>query len=285
MEKFNDYLAHSLDDIHDGVVKSAALYSLSSGGKLIRPRLLFSVMESYGVNKEEGFNAACAIEMMHTYSLIHDDLPAMDNDNLRRGKPTCHIKFGEDMAILAGDALLTHSFLFANKASNDLKVCQACVEELGKNGGLDGMIYGQEKDIMNVDDVIDDVKELETIHFYKTGKLISLACVLGAILANKKEDVETWREFGQTLGLIFQIQDDVFGEIKSTKELGKNAKSDYIKAKSTYATLLGVKKCKELIAELHKKALALLDCLDINKEPIIEVVNILINRENRIEGL
>lgn len=279
MEKFNEYLVHSLDDIHDGVVKKAALYSLSSGGKLMRPRLLFAVMDAYGVDKEKGYNAACAIEMMHTYSLIHDDLPAMDNDTLRRGKPTCHIKYGEDIAILAGDALLTHSFLFANNASDDANISKICVEELAKNGGLEGMIYGQERDIMNVDNVIDDVKELEKIHYYKTGKLISLACVLGATLSNKTEDIETWRQFGQSLGLIFQIQDDVFGEIKSTQELGKNAKSDYMKAKSTYASLLGVAKCQELINELHQKALTLLDTLDIQKEPVIDVVNLLINRE------
>lgn len=277
--EFEQYLQHSLDTVPEGKVKEAALYSLMNGGKRIRPQLLFAVLESYRIQPRKGFAAACAIEMMHTYSLIHDDLPSMDNDTLRRGKPTCHVAFGEGVAILAGDSLLTHCFAYANEASDNAMITTKIVKEMATNGGLNGMIYGQELDIQNEENQDIDAATLEKIHHYKTGKLISLACVVGAYLCEKDSDVETWREIGHIIGLLFQIQDDVLDVTQTSEVLGKNANSDAENNKTTYVTLLGVDKCNEAIEELYEKALSLLKTMNIDEEPMHKVFSFLLHRK------
>ena len=279
--EFEQFLSHALDEYPNGSVKEAALYSLMAGGKRVRPRLLFAALEAYHSDASKGYECGCAIEMMHTYSLIHDDLPSMDNDTLRRGKPTCHVKYGEANAILAGDALLTHSFIHALKASIHSQQNLLIVREVAQAGGLDGMIYGQEMDVENKENrSLQDVYELEKIHRYKTGKLIALPLVCAAILAGKNEDIETWREIGYLIGLMFQIQDDVLDVTKTSEELGKNAHSDWENNKATYVTLLGEVGCRENIEKINATILERISTLNIDKEPILKIVHYLVNREN-----
>ncbi len=276
--EFEQFLLHSLDDCNDGKVKEAALYSLMNGGKRVRPLLVFATLNAYRTPVKKGLKAATAIEMMHCYSLIHDDLPAIDNDTLRRGKPTCHIAFGEDIAIIAGDALLTHSFLYAANATQEMAINMKIVNELANGGGLNGMLYGQELDMINENRDDLTLHELEKTHYHKTGKLLTMPFVMAAYIAKKDEDVETWREIGNTLGLLFQIQDDVFDVTKSSEQLGKNAMSDVQNNKVTYVTLLGIERCNALIKELYEKATSLLDTMVIEKEPLLEMFDYLLNR-------
>lgn len=280
INKFEEYLQHSLDQCPDGVVKEAALYSLMNGGKRVRPRLLFAALEAYRTSVEKGFGAACAIEMMHTASLIHDDLPSMDDDTLRRGKPTCHVKYGEAMAILAGDALMIESFNRAANATIDIHVNTKIVQELTNGSCLNGMIYGQELDILNENKKIEDASILEKTHFYKTGKLITMPLVMAAYIAKKDQDIETWREIGAAIGLLFQIQDDVFDVTKSSEELGKNANSDAENNKPTYVTLLGIDRCNQIIQELYEKAISKLDDMLVDKNSMIEIFDYLLKRAN-----
>lgn len=280
INKFEEYLKHSLDECPDGVVKEAALYSLMNGGKRVRPRLLFAALEAYRTSVEKGFGAACAIEMMHTASLIHDDLPSMDDDTLRRGKPTCHVKYGEAMAILAGDALMIESFNRAANATIDIHVNTKIVQELTNGSCLNGMIYGQELDILNENKKIEDASILEKTHFYKTGKLITMPLVMAAYIAKKDQDIETWREIGAAIGLLFQIQDDVFDVTKSSEELGKNANSDAENNKPTYVTLLGIDRCNQIIQELYEKAISKLDDMLVDKNSMIEIFDYLLKRAN-----
>lgn len=280
INKFEEYLKHSLDECPDGIVKEASLYSLMNGGKRVRPRLLFAALDAYRTSVEKGYGAACAIEMMHTASLIHDDLPSMDDDTLRRGMPTCHIKYGEAMAILAGDALMIESFHQAANATIDIHVNTKIVQELTKGSGLRGMIYGQELDILNENKLIEDASILEKTHFYKTGKLITMPLVMAAYIAKKDQDVEVWREIGSAIGLMFQIQDDVFDVTKSSEELGKNANSDAENNKPTYVTLLGIERCNQMIQELYDKAIRKLDDMLVDKSSMIEILNYLLKRTN-----
>lgn len=280
INKFEEYLKHSLDECPDGVVKEAALYSLMNGGKRVRPRLLFAALEAYRTSVEKGFGAACAIEMMHTASLIHDDLPSMDDDTLRRGKPTCHVKYGEAMAILAGDALMIESFNKAANATIDIHVNTKIVQELTNGSCLNGMIYGQELDILNENKQIEDATILEKTHFYKTGKLITMPLVMAAYIAKKDQDIEVWREIGAAIGLLFQIQDDVFDVTKSSEELGKNANSDAENNKPTYVTLLGIDRCNQIIQELYEKAIGKLDEMLVDKNSMIEIFDYLLKRAN-----
>lgn len=277
--QFEEFLTHVLDECPNGIVKEAAMYSLMAGGKRIRPRLLFAVLDAYHMDLKKGFNCAAGIEMIHTYSLIHDDLPSMDNDTLRRGKPTCHVQYGEANAILAGDALLTHSFKLAANASSHASLSLEIVKEFANASGLDGMIYGQELDIDD-DSVNHSLEDLETIHCFKTGKLISLPMVCASILAGKIEDVETWREIGFMTGILFQIQDDVFDVIKTDEELGKNAHSDEDNEKNTYMSILGYEKCQEKISYIYDEIVKRLNTMNIDQQPMLDILNYIIKRQN-----
>ena len=276
--EFETYLEHSLDEYPAGIVKEAALYSLMAGGKRIRPRLLFAALNAYHLNPTKGFSCAAGIEMVHTYSLIHDDLPAMDNDTLRRGKPTCHVKYGEANAILAGDALLTHSFSMALNATRHTSLNLQINKEFAFAGGLDGMIYGQELDIDDDKDVT--VEILEKTHRYKTGKLIALPLICASIIADRIEDVEVWREIGYKIGLLFQIQDDVFDVTKTDEELGKNAHSDEDNDKKTYMSLLGYEECQNKIHGIYEDIVKKLNTMNIDQEPMLEILNYIVKRSN-----
>lgn len=261
MNNFEQTLKALLENIEPSSVKDAMVYSLMAGGKRVRPKLLFAALESYGIKAEEGFRAAAAIEMIHTYSLIHDDLPAMDNDDLRRGKPTCHKQFDEATAILAGDGLLTEAFYYGITASKDPSKNVRIAAIMAKAAGADGMILGQSLDLEAEKCEHCTFEQLEAIHRAKTGALLTLPLLCAAILADHDEDIENWRCFGEKLGFYFQIQDDILDLTSSSEELGKST-SDLDNHKQTMATLLGIDKAAELAEVCYDELNAMCDQLE-----------------------
>lgn len=279
MLDFETYLQHSLDDVPSSIVKDAMLYSLMAGGKRTRPQFLLATLRAYGENTEAAYACAAAIEMIHTYSLIHDDLPAMDNDTLRRGKPTCHVKFTEAIAILAGDALLTYAFSLVATSDFDRTIVTKLVNDLSLYSGANGMILGQIKDLEGESKNTMSIDELQDIHFYKTGKLLTLPFLFAAHIANREADIPTWNEIGKYLGLSFQIQDDILDVTSTIEELGKNINSDLENHKSTYVSLLGIEKAQEEVNRYYDKAISLLHTLPIQEKPLLEMFNQLLNRK------
>lgn len=280
MQQFENYLSTCLADLNPSNVKEAMQYSLMNGGKRIRPALLFAMIQSYGLQPEIGYTVAAGIEMIHTYSLIHDDLPAMDNDTLRRGKPTCHIAYGEACAILAGDALLTQAFLQAANASDDHYINTQIVKEFVHNAGADGMVLGQIRDLEGEQKVLTTNAELEAIHIYKTGKLLILPLVCGALLAKHEEHIPVLREIGKKIGLSFQIQDDIL-DVTSTKEvLGKDINSDSQNNKSTYVTIMGIDAASNYANSLYEEAKQLLYTLPVQHTALLEVLDNLSKRNH-----
>lgn len=279
MHEFEAYLASLFDPVAPSKVKDAMMYSLLNEGKRIRPKLVFATLQAYGIKPEKGFAAAAAIEMIHTYSLIHDDLPAMDNDTLRRGKPTCHVQFDEATAILAGDGLLTMAFSQAVQASEDAKINCAIVKEVVEHAGANGMILGQIRDIEGEKKQLEQVSQLQDIHIYKTGKLLTLPLICGALLSNHGADIDSWKEIGKLIGLSFQIQDDVLDVTATTEELGKNANSDLENNKATYVRIMGIQNATKEAIVLFDQAKEILSSLNIHKEPMEEIFQYLIHRK------
>lgn len=276
VNEINQRLKTILNDYPKSKVKEAMLYSLQAGGKRIRPFIVLQVIRAYNQNYHDYIDIACALEMIHTYSLIHDDLPGMDNDDLRRGKPTCHKQFGEATAILAGDGLLNEAVNVIIKTSlaSDLKI--ALISCLYQASGISGMIYGQELDIENENKKL-SIDKLNTIHHYKTGKLLSCAFQLGGLIANP-QDVKVLKEIGYKVGLAFQIQDDILDVISDSKTLGKPVGSDASNHKETYTTLIGVEASQKEVDKLFKEAIGLVYSLSINHGLIIEIIELLWKR-------
>ena len=276
VNEINQRLKTILNDYPKSKVKEAMLYSLQAGGKRIRPFIVLQVIRAYNQNYHEYIDIACALEMIHTYSLIHDDLPGMDNDDLRRGKPTCHKQFGEATAILAGDGLLNEAVNIIIKTSlaSDLKI--ALISCLYQASGISGMIYGQELDIENENKKL-SIDTLNTIHHYKTGKLLSCAFQLGGLIASP-QDVKVLKEIGYKVGLAFQIQDDILDVISYSKTLGKPVGSDASNHKETYTTLIGVEASQKEVDKLFKEAIELVYSLSINHGLIIEIIELLWKR-------
>ncbi|MDZ5471061.1 farnesyl diphosphate synthase (plasmid) [Bacillus sp. 31A1R] len=265
------------------VLKESMLYSLEAGGKRIRPLLLFATLEAFGEQTEKGLQTAAAIEMIHTYSLIHDDLPSMDDDDLRRGKPTNHKVFGEAFAILAGDALLTHSFqLIAETpekfAGADVKM--KLVLELAKAAGAEGMVGGQVAD-MEAEGKLLTLEDLEYIHIHKTGKLLSYSVMAGAILANANDkQVELLTAFAHHLGLAFQIQDDILDLEGSEEKIGKRVGSDEQNQKSTYPALLTMNGAKQALSQHIDMAKSSLKQTGLDTAVLEEITDLVASRDH-----
>lgn len=270
IQEINTRLIKITDCFQDSKVKDAMKYSLLAGGKRIRPLLMLRIIQSYGLNYHDYLDAACAIEMIHTYSLIHDDLPGMDNDDLRRGKPTCHRQFDEATAILAGDGLLNEAANVILKANYNSELKIALLSILYQASGVNGMILGQALDI-KFENKKANRKELDLIHHHKTGDLISASMQMGALVANVN-DLETFKEIGYKIGLAFQIQDDILDVVGNSELLGKNVGSDIENNKSTYVTLMGVEKSQEIADCYFNEAITLINKLKINHELILEVL-------------
>lgn len=232
---------------NDEELKKSMLYSIQAGGKRIRPLLLLATVATFGELHQGAFQVAAALEMIHTYSLIHDDLPAMDDDDLRRGKPTNHKVFGEAMAILVGDGLLTGAFELLSKADVPPADKVYLFQLLSKSAGTNGMVAGQAAD-MQAEGKQVSLDELIKIHQRKTGALIRFATVAGGVLGNKAA-IEELDQLAQHLGLAFQIRDDLLDVVGTTEELGKVTNRDQLLEKSTYPNLLGVDGAKASLAD------------------------------------
>ena len=245
-------LENYINSLPDSTTKSAMLYSLTAGGKRIRPHLLYTVLKGYSVNPEIGNPFACALEMIHTYSLIHDDLPAMDNDDLRRGLPTCHKQFDEATAILAGDGLLTYAFEVAASSNEASDTVVKCISILSQMAGPSGMVYGQQLDLEAENKEI-DWNMLQRIHEHKTGCLLTAPLLMGCMLAKHEEDILAWKKIGFSLGLAFQVQDDILDIELTAKEFGKS-NSDQKNHKGTSVSILGIERAKEVMNDLYQSA-------------------------------
>lgn len=286
IEIYRDYINKYLDLYFDNkgsynrVIYDSASYSLNIGGKRIRPILFLLTYGLYKDNYRDVIEMASAIEMIHTYSLIHDDLPSMDNDDLRRGMPTNHKKFGESIAILAGDMLLNEamSLLMQFSIKNGEKALIAS-KEIAESAGPEGMIGGQVVDIINEDKLISK-EELLYMHNKKTGELIRVSIVAAAILANApKKDIEILNDFGLKLGLAFQIKDDILDIVGDVSKLGKNTKSDESNKKSNFISLFGLEYCERECINLTKECIDLLKGLSVEAIELEEITLDLLNRE------
>lgn len=250
LPNFEAFLTNKIAEIQEPTLKSAAAYSLLAGGKRLRPGLLLAIMASFNRPiSQTSYQIAGAIELIHTYSLIHDDLPAMDNDELRRGRPTSHIQFNEATAILAGDSLLTLAFewLATTEIAADKKI--ALITTLAKASGPDGMIAGQMQDMAGQHQKI-SLAQLERLHQLKTGALITASLQMGAILVDmplaKQSDLQL---FSKYFGLAFQIQDDILDVVSTSDKLGKQVHKDQQANKNTYPGLLGLEPAKEKLEQ------------------------------------
>ena len=271
------------DPLHSRRIVEAMTYSLMAGGKRIRPILCLAAAEAVGGKEADALPAACALEMIHTYSLIHDDLPSIDDDTLRRGKPTCHIAFDDATAILAGDALLTMAFQVLSSvqfAENDYAVKWLNIIHLvSAAAGYRGMILGQMLDIASEGKQL-SVKELEVMHALKTGALIEASLQSGAIIgcANDSQ-LELLKRYSQKIGLAFQVADDILNVEGNPGVMGKAIGTDRLRAKSTYPSTLGLEKSKEYAKDLIHNALLALDTFDKKADPLRAIATYIIERK------
>lgn len=255
-----DYVPYEEDVKRQKIVIDAMRYSLEAGGKRIRPVLVLEFCRMLGGNINDALSAAAALEMIHTFSLIHDDLPAMDNDDYRRGRKSCHKEFDEATAILAGDALSIHAFSVISKDKNlssDKKV--KLMEVLSETSGYKGMIGGQIIDMENEkrDDV--DIDNLHAMCDGKTGALIRCACIMGCTVSGADDEIIAKADrYGSCLGLAFQIVDDILDVTSTTEVLGKPVGSDAASNKTTFATLMGIEQADKLASKLTDKAIEIL---------------------------
>lgn len=266
-----------------GKVCEAMAYSLLDGGKRIRGCLTLAMCELCGGEVQSALPLACAVEMVHAYSLIHDDLPCMDNDDLRRGKPSCHIKFGEGTALLAGDALLTHAFSAASDAyfngTLPAETVLRCVNQLSRAAGVEGMIGGQVIDTAP-EDVPMTPEQLEAMHGMKTGALIRSAAVLGCLAAGAPRDVVMQADlYAAKIGLAFQIVDDILDATEESEKLGKST-SDADNNKTTYITLYGVEKAREMVRRLVLEADLAVKGTVLDDEMLYELADTLAKRHH-----
>jgi len=256
IESINQFLDQAIppENSEPLPIHKAMRYSLFPGGKRFRPVLTVTAGEALGLDGSFVLPTACAIEMIHTYSLIHDDLPSMDNDDYRRGKPANHKVFGEAIAILAGDALLTHSFEQIAKSPYKPEIKARLVQQMSEAAGTTGMIGGQVMDMVNENQILSRA-QLEQLHSMKTAALIRFAALSGAIIAEAEQSAEnSFAEYGSCIGLAFQIVDDVLDIESTTEILGKTAGKDQHTKKVTYPSLIGLDQSKKLASDLIDKA-------------------------------
>lgn len=254
------------ENAYPPILYEAMKYSIFSGGKRMRSVLCLFCYELFSNNFEQALPTAVAIEFVHTYSLIHDDLPPIDNDDLRRGKPTCHKKFGEDIAVLSGDALFAEAFkAISTKQKGTHEQINRVVAELSEATGPAGMVGGQVLDVISAGEEIDE-DTLNFIHANKTGKLIMASAIMGAILGNAdNEAIKIISGYAENLGLSFQITDDILDLTKTTEQLGKPANSDTRQEKATFPAVLGIKEAKKRAVKHRDSAIDIIKQIDKNK--------------------
>lgn len=262
----------------------AMRYSVMNGGKRVRPLLAYAACEALGGQAEQANGAACAVELIHAYSLVHDDLPAMDDDDLRRGQPTTHKKFDEACAILAGDGLqsLAFSALLDPSLSNpQTEIRLQMVSALALAAGPAGMVGGQAIDLGSVGLKLDQ-KALELMHRHKTGALIEVSVKLGALASGRaeKDELKSLQTYAQAIGLAFQVQDDILDVESDTETLGKRQGADIARDKPTYPALLGLDAAKAYALELRDQALHALRPFDAAAEPLRDLARYIVDRRN-----
>jgi len=261
-------------------IHQAIRWSMFAGGKRFRPALLLATGQAFGAEIKALIKTACAFEMIHTYSLIHDDLPSMDDDDLRRGRPTCHVRFGEATAILAGDALQTLAFrTIAEDEQLDFSMRVALISELARAAGTpEGMVAGQALD-MEAEARQVNSGELEQIHRHKTGALIVAAARSGAIIGEANEtELAAVTAYGSHLGLLFQITDDLLDVTASAEDLGKTPGKDAESRKATYPALYGIEDTREAAANAHRAACEALDPIDRPTTALRSIVDFILTR-------
>jgi len=267
---------------NSSLISRAMKHSLMAGGKRIRPILCLGAAEAVGGKSDDTVRTACALEMIHTYSLIHDDLPAMDDDDLRRGRPTCHIAFDEATAILAGDALLTLAFeilssIEITNKNNAFKWLRV-INTIAKAAGYNGMIEGQIKDIAAEGKQL-CLEDLEEMHVLKTGALIEASIIAGAILGNGSfEQIEKLKIYAKNIGLAFQVTDDILNVEGDPVVMGKDIGTDEARKKSTYPSILGIEKSKVFAKNLVNNALRALEHFDNKSDPLSAIAHYTIDR-------
>ncbi|MFH2065270.1 MAG: polyprenyl synthetase family protein [Pseudomonadota bacterium] len=265
-------------------IVSAMNHSIMAGGKRLRPILCIAACEIVGGNEENCITTACALEMIHTYSLIHDDLPAMDNDELRRGKPTCHIAFDEATAILSGDALLTLGFQLLSRNSSKLSGAEALqkldiIHRIAVAAGCEGMIAGQMLDILSEGKKL-EIEELKQLHMSKTGALIEASVYAGAVLGNgTASQIANLLEYARNIGLAFQVADDILNIEGDPFFMGKAVGTDNDRHKSTYPSLIGIEASKMFADELIANALKSLEAFHIEAEPLRAIARYIVERK------
>jgi len=281
-QRIDTFLATFISQYPECKLQQAVSYSLLAGGKRIRPILVYLTGQIFNCPLSKLDEPAAAIEAIHTYSLIHDDLPAMDNDDLRRGKPTCHIQFGEAEAILAGDALQSLAFTLLSESQlidNQSKI--NLIIELAKASGLAGMCLGQSLDLQAEHQTI-SLEQLQQIHCYKTGALIKSAIRLGAITSGDiaKPYYHTLDNYAQAIGLAFQIQDDILDITGEQAIMGKPQGSDIMHEKSTYPALIGLDNAIKMTQQLYQQAIASLEQIPYNSRSLRDLASYIINRNS-----
>ncbi len=268
------------EDLLPSNLHKAMRYSVFAGGKRIRPILMFAACEAVGGDVEKAVPAACAMELIHTYSLIHDDLPAMDDDDLRRGRPTNHKVFGEAMAILAGDALLTEAFILLSREINGVppEISRRITHIIARCAGSMGMVGGQVVDMESEGKSI-DLPTLEFIHTRKTGAMILASVQTGALLGGGGEDeFEAVSRFGEAAGLAFQIADDILDIVGDQELLGKDIGSDQARGKATYPALIGLKESRIRARQLRDLAIEALMPLGERAEQLRRIASYIVDR-------
>lgn len=271
-------------DLNPAIIHEAMLYSVNAGGKRLRPLLVLASAEAVGGDYKKAVEAACALELIHTYSLIHDDLPSMDDDDYRRGKLTSHKVYGESIAILAGDALLTLAFELLAEVEKSAGLSGAAIsmiiKEVAVAAGSRGMIGGQVTDILSENKEI-DAHILHYIHSHKTGALFKASVRIGALIGGSSEtELQDLTEFAEQFGVAFQITDDILDVEGDSEKLGKAVGSDERKKKSTYPSIFGIEKSRRLAAEAVDHALKSLTCFGEKADILRYFAGYLINREN-----
>lgn len=267
----------------DPNLHQAMHYSLMNGGKRLRPTLVYLANELLGGQIEQADAAACALECVHSYSLVHDDLPAMDNDDLRRGKPTCHIQFNEATAILTGDALLTWAFELLSQPNESLPANTQLqmIHTLARCSGDLGMVDGQAFDLGSEGKTL-SLEQLKSMHASKTGELIRASLRLGALVSGHATDadLEALDRYAQKIGLAFQIQDDILDIESTTEQLGKPQGSDVERDKATYPSLIGLEQSKSWLNALHQEAIEALEPFGSRNRSLIDLADFIIARNH-----
>lgn len=280
VDKYMDKFLPAAEE-YPKVIHEAMRYSVFAGGKRLRPIMVMETCKAFGGDWEKSMPFACSLEMIHTYSLIHDDLPAMDNDDYRRGRLTSHKVFGENMAILAGDALLHHAFETMAEACveiNDIKATRAMLA-IAQGAGIHGMVVGQVVDVISEGKKIDK-QTLDFIHKNKTAAMLIGALKSGAYLGGATdEDIDKLERIGELVGVAFQIQDDILDVTSTFEKLGKPINSDEKNNKITYATMFGVEKASEIVEEMSNEAIEILKSMGDKTDFLVKLTEYLIKRD------